>query len=559
MASDVIDWDEDVPADPEEDYQTFVRTLKRTDGFRLLFVQCTPAQGTQLVAKVKEDIPQKSVEFLQLHEPIDNLYKLVEHLPNREDINILFIQGLEYSFYEYETTQFGKNTEHSFYSWEGVPQILNHLNQHRERFRDDFNICFVFLLRPFAFKYFIHRAPDFFDWRSSVFEFPTKQELLEQESSRIIREGDYEKYCSLTPDEWIKKVLEIQELLNENQKPNERASLQLELANLLVAAQKYEAALASFDKFLEFQPDLHHTWYLRGTVLQELGRFEEAVASFDKFLEFQPDNHVAWNIRGIALEGLGKFEEAIASYDQALKIQPDNHTAWNIRGGALENLEQFEEAVASYDRALKIQPDNHAAWNSRGIALDDLGRFEEAIASYDKSLKIQPNNHAAWNSRGIALWSLRRFEEAVASYDKSLKIQPNNHAAWNVRGIALDDLGRSEEAVASYDKSLKIQPNDHQTWNIRGNALRNLGRFEEAVASYDKSLKIQPDDSITFYYKACSYALQGKVEQAIENLQQAINLSPEECREWVKTDSDFDKIREDERFKALIQEPLSDN
>lgn len=194
MASNVIDWDEDFPADPEEDYQTFVRTLERTDGFRLLFVQSTPAEGEQLITRVKKDIPQKTIEFLSLHEPIDNLYKLVEHLPNRQDINILFIQGLEHSFYEYEKLQFGNNTEHNFYSWEGVPKILNHLNQQRERFRDDFNICFVFLLRSFSFKYFIHRAADFFDWRSSVFEFPTRQELLEQESSRIFLEGDYDKF-----------------------------------------------------------------------------------------------------------------------------------------------------------------------------------------------------------------------------------------------------------------------------------------------------------------------------------------------------------------------------
>jgi superkiller protein 3 len=53
--------------------------------------------------------------------------------------------------------------------------------------------------------------------------------------------------------------------------------------------------------------------------------------------------------------------------------------------------------------------------------------------------------------------------------------------------------------------------------------------------------------------------LQGNLEQAIENLQQAINLSPDEYREMGKTDSDFDSIREDERFQALIQEPLSDD
>ena len=50
----------------------------------------------------------------------------------------------------------------------------------------------------------------------------------------------------------------------------------------------------------------------------------------------------------------------------------------------------------------------------------------------------------------------------------------------------------------------------------------------------------------------------GNLESAIENLQQAIKLSPEKYQEMAKTDSDFDKIREDERFKKLIQEPLSD-
>ncbi len=207
-------------------------------------------------------------------------------------------------------------------------------------------------MRSFAFKYFIHRAPDFFDWRSSVFDFPTKQDILEQECSRIMQEGNYDKYCDLTREEQVKKVLEIKELLAEkHQKPSDRANLQFELGSLLNAAKEYEAA------------------------------------------------------------------------------------------------------VVSYDKALEIKSDKEEAWNNRGYALGNLGRFEEAIASYDKALEIKSDKQEAW------------------------------------------------------------------------------------------------------YYKACIYALQGNVEQAIKNLQQAINLSPEKYREMAKTDSDFDKIREDERFKALIQEP----
>jgi tetratricopeptide (TPR) repeat protein len=526
MTSDSSEWDEDLPADPEEEYQTFIRTLERTAGFRLLFVRCTPAEGKQLIVRVKEDLPQKTIEVLRLDKQIENLYEIVEQLPNREQVNILFIQGLEHSFYEYEQTKFGDNSERYSYSWQGVPRILNHLNQQRERFRDDFNICFVFLLQSFSLKYFIHRAPDFFDWRSSVFEFPTEPELLEQESSRILQEGDYEKYLTLTPEERIKKVLEIQELLEENhQTPSSRASLLLELGNLLDAAKEYEEAIASLDQALKFKPDYHQAWYNRGN----------------------------------ALGNLGRLEEAISSYDQALKFKPDDHQAWNSRGNALGNLGRLEEAIASLDQALKIKPDYHQAWYNRGNVLDDLGRLEEAISSLDQALKIKPDYHQAWNNRGIALGNLGRLEEAISSLDQALKFKPDDHEAWYKRGIALRNLGRLEEAIASLAQALKIKPDDHKAWNNRGYALFNLGRLEEAITSLDQALKIKPDKHQFWYNKACCYALQGNVEQAIENLQQAIHLSPDECREMAKTDSDFDSVRDDERFQALIQEPLSDD
>ena len=64
-------------------------------------------------------------------------------------------------------------------------------------------------------------------------------------------------------------------------------------------------------------------------------------------------------------------------------------------------------------------------------------------------------------------------------------------------------------------------------------------------------MEFKPDKHQAWYNKACGYALQGNIEQAIENLQIAINLHPE-VREWAKTDSDFDAIREDERFQALL-------
>ncbi|MCY7332124.1 MAG: tetratricopeptide repeat protein, partial [Pseudanabaena sp. CAN_BIN31] len=97
-----------------------------------------------------------------------------------------------------------------------------------------------------------------------------------------------------------------------------------------------------------------------------LDKYEEAIAAYDRALQIKPDFHEVWNNRGIALFNLGRNEEAIAAYDRALQIKPDFHEAWNNRGSALFNLGRNEEAIAAYDRALQIKPDFHEAWNNRG-------------------------------------------------------------------------------------------------------------------------------------------------------------------------------------------------
>ncbi|MFN6275383.1 MAG: tetratricopeptide repeat protein, partial [Microcystis sp.] len=295
---------------------------------------------------------------------------------------------------------------------------------------------------------------------------------------------------------------------------------------------RYEEALASSDKALEIKPDFDHAWYVRGFALDGLGRFEEAIASHDRALEIKPDDHYAWHIRGNALGNLGRLEEAIASYDRALEIKPDKHEAWNNRGFALYNLGRLEEAIASFDRALEIKPDLHQAWDNRGSALDDLGRFEDAIASFDQALEIQPDLHQAWNNRGVALGNLGRFEQAIASYDKALEFKPDYHQAWNNRGIALADLGRFEQAIASYDRALEFKPDYHGAWYNRGNALGNLGRLEEVIASYDRALEIKPDKHEAWHNRGVALHKLGRLAEAIASYDRALEIKPDDHLAW---------------------------
>jgi hypothetical protein len=151
--------------------QVFVNTLDLISGFSILFLQCSPAEIDQLVLRVRRELLEKNIEVLDLVEPINNLYELVKGRTDRSRINILFICGLEKSL-EADIKP-GYKGLGDFYNLNTVPPILSHLNQQRENFRDHFeNICFVFVLPRFALRYFVRRAPDFYDWNSGVFDIP---------------------------------------------------------------------------------------------------------------------------------------------------------------------------------------------------------------------------------------------------------------------------------------------------------------------------------------------------------------------------------------------------
>ena len=154
---------------------------------------------------------------------------------------------------------------------------------------------------------------------------------------------------------------------------------------------------------------------------------------------------------------------------------------------------------------------------------------------------------------GLLFAAEQDYGNAITSWEKVLAINPDYHEAWYNRGVELSALGRKEEAIQSYDKAVDIKPDDHEAWNNRGYALSDLGRYEEAVQSYDQALNIKPDFANAYYNKACCYGLQEKIDLAIETLQQAINLDSD-YQEMAKTDPDFDRIRNDDRFRALIGE-----
>ena len=386
----LTEWDEDVATSPDEEYAALVRAIRWATGFGLLFVQCTPAEGEQLIERVRADVAEKTVEALRLETEIDDLYETLAAQPGIDQTNVLFISGLEKSLTPY--IQAGYGSEGDYYALDKIPKILGQLNLQRERFKERFKLCFVFLAPRYAMKYFIRRAADFFDWRSGVWEFVSPQETLQQETQRVLQEGDFQQYLNWTPQQRRERCLIIEDLIAEGDQSDEEISqLWIEQGNILMADQDYNTAIASYDQALVIKPDDSAAFYNKGNALSALGRKEEAITCYDQALAIKPDYDKAFHNKGTALYDLGHKEEAIACYDQALEFKPDDHLAWNNRGNALSDLGRYEAAIQSYDKALQFKPDFHLGWYNKASCYGLQGGVEETIAALQKAIELNPD------------------------------------------------------------------------------------------------------------------------------------------------------------------------
>ncbi|WP_068816314.1 tetratricopeptide repeat protein [Phormidesmis priestleyi] len=316
--------------------------------------------------------------------------------------------------------------------------------------------------------------------------------------------------------------------------------------------ERYEEALESYQKAIDLDPKDVNAWINRGAALGRLERHEEALESYQKAIDLDPKDVNAWINRGDALFNLKRYEEALESYQKAIDLDPKDVNAWINRGDALFNQERHEEALESYQKAIDLDPKDVNAWINRGDALFNQERHEEALESYQKAIDLDPKDVNAWINRGDALCELKQYGEAIAACDRALEIDPESSNALNSQALTLSFLKEFEKAIVAIDKAIKLKPEEVLFTANRGIVLARAGRYAEALAACEQAVKQDPKHESGYYAKACYYALQGEIEQVIDNLIKALEIAPRHSRSSAKHNPDFDGIRDDEQFRALV-------
>jgi len=234
--------------------------------------------------------------------------------------------------------------------------------------------------------------------------------------------------------------------------------------------------------------------------------------------------------------------------DKQKKSELLTHKAYSLL-----QLDRIADAEESIDQALELNKGNALAHQVRAEILHDLERFDEALKTYQKCEEVMDweNIDDIEFSKADVLSHLGKHEEALEIYRKFLKVNESDvDAYWGVSD-ELSELGKNEEALEIVNKGLEIDEEDEELLNQKGVILLELKKFQEALDCFEKAIKSQPDVDLFWYNKACSLSLLNQKNEALDALLVATSIGPENLDE-LDEESDFDNIRNDERFKKIL-------
>jgi uncharacterized Ntn-hydrolase superfamily protein len=133
--------------------------------------------------------------------------------------------------------------------------------------------------------------------------------------------------------------------------------------------------------------------------------------------------------------------------------------------------------------------------------------------------------------------------------------------------LVVERMGAAGESREGIDRICELRVEDHpepivelrrllgihQVWDAlrRATSFHQPGKYAEGAALLRAELAKQGDDPVLLYDLACFESLAGDAAEALEHLSRSLELDPK-LRLGAAADTDFDALRQDPRFPALV-------
>ncbi len=282
--------------------------------------------------------------------------------------------------------------------------------------------------------------------------------------------------------------------------------------------------------------------------------YSSALIAFDNAIRLNENFELAWANKGRVQFQLQQFAEALRCFEKWSRIRPRSAEAWERIGATFINLHRYEEARTALQKAVELKPEMWVAWDNLGRAYSKLRQFNECIESMDRSLKLKTDNAGAILFKGMSSYNLGRVDDAIKLYDEVLGLDPSNEEALVNKGLALSERGDVDSALELLSGHLLTHPNNVRFLELQSLIFARKGLHDKSIENCDKILELQPNNGTAYYNRSCFNCGLGNVDRALSDLENAIQLDPR-FKDVAKDERDFDRMKEEPRFKQLVYTP----
>jgi adenylate cyclase len=250
--------------------------------------------------------------------------------------------------------------------------------------------------------------------------------------------------------------------------------------------------------------------------------------------------------------------------NRVIEIDPNYAQAWATMALAQWNMfwrgdsgDDGERAAAT---AVRLDPnlaDSHAAV---GAAHRSKGRFEEGLISCRNALRLEPNSYVGHRIAGLCCLGLRRYDDAIGHFELAAAAMESDFTAstfisqcYKAKGDAERMRSAARRALDRIEKIVVAEPGHSRAIGMGVAMLATLGEKERAKEWATRARLVDPENVNLHYNLACAMSSLGEIDLTLETLAGiAPRLSPG-MMSWMEADTDFDPIREEPRFNAMME------
>ncbi|MFL6256561.1 MAG: protein kinase domain-containing protein [Pyrinomonadaceae bacterium] len=316
-------------------------------------------------------------------------------------------------------------------------------------------------------------------------------------------------------------------------------------------AQAYEEYLrgrASFAKFL------FHTLDPKDC--------DEAVEHFQHAVRL--DNTFALAHSGLGacfankvLKGLGgseDYELAENAFSRALDLDPNLVEARILMVFIYLSRGEKRKARAEVARLAKQAPNEPAVYFVKGALHRLDGEYDRALRAFGKLARLDPAARvvASYNRARVFMYQ-HRHDDALLELEQGARVEPNHPLIKTFQAVVMGRSGDTAEALRVLREVLEEHPTMDGIRPLLAQQLIRQGDAEAARAQLTDRVRDAADaDHDIAYWLGTAHAMLGERDEALYWLDRAIDLGNEN-RTWFESDPNWESLREDPRFVALMR------